>query len=71
MKQLLETMCGGDFMSKKTDEGFKFLDYIAKVSKSQEDPIIKEPPRDRAMIEQRLVESIIFQIAQIFKQRLP
>ena len=34
MKQLLETMCGGDFMSKKTDEGFKFLDYIAKVSKS-------------------------------------
>ena len=24
MKQLLETMCGGDFMSKKTDEAFQF-----------------------------------------------
>ena len=71
MKQLFETMRGGDFMSKKPDEAFQFLDYIAKVSKSQEDTIIKEPPRDRAMIEQKPVESILFQRAQIFKQRLP
>ena len=34
MKQPLETMCGEDFMSKKPDEAFQFLDYIAKVSKS-------------------------------------
>ena len=60
MKQLLKTMCGGYFMSKKLDEAFQFLDSITKVSKSQEYPIIKEPPRDKAMIEQKLVESILF-----------
>ncbi|KAL6328119.1 hypothetical protein AAG906_033401 [Vitis piasezkii] len=27
MKQLLETMCGGDFMSKSPDEAFEFLNY--------------------------------------------
>ena len=27
MKQLLETMCGGDFMNKNPDEAFQFLDY--------------------------------------------
>ncbi|RVW69055.1 hypothetical protein CK203_052148 [Vitis vinifera] len=28
MKQLLETMCGGDFMNKNPDEAFQFLDYV-------------------------------------------
>ena len=27
MKQLLETMCRGDFMSKSPNEAFKFLNY--------------------------------------------
>ncbi|RVW34780.1 Retrovirus-related Pol polyprotein from transposon 17.6 [Vitis vinifera] len=31
MKQLLETMCGGDFMNKNPDEAFQFLDYVAEV----------------------------------------
>ena len=29
MKQLLETMCGGDFMSKNMEEAMDFLNYVA------------------------------------------
>ena len=29
MKQLLETMCGGDFMSKNPEEAMDFLSYVA------------------------------------------
>ncbi|KAL6348114.1 hypothetical protein AAG906_039269 [Vitis piasezkii] len=42
-------MCGGDFMNKNPDEAFQFLDYVAKVSRSWDEPIIKEPSRDRTM----------------------
>ncbi|RVW19615.1 hypothetical protein CK203_114696 [Vitis vinifera] len=31
MKQLLETMCGGDFMSKTPEEAMDFLNYVAEV----------------------------------------
>ncbi|RVW77732.1 hypothetical protein CK203_050355 [Vitis vinifera] len=31
MKQLLETMCGGDFMSKNPEEAMDFLNYVAEV----------------------------------------
>ena len=34
MKQLLETMCGGDFISKSPDEALDFLKYVAKMSRS-------------------------------------
>ncbi|KAL6312653.1 hypothetical protein AAG906_010356 [Vitis piasezkii] len=30
MKQLLETMCGGDFMSKNPEEVVDFLSYVAE-----------------------------------------
>ncbi|RVW85820.1 hypothetical protein CK203_055401 [Vitis vinifera] len=30
MKQLLETMCGGDFMSKNPEEAMAFLSYVAE-----------------------------------------
>ncbi|RVW78387.1 hypothetical protein CK203_047732 [Vitis vinifera] len=33
MKQLLETMCGGDFMSKNLEEAMDFLSYVAEVSR--------------------------------------
>nr|CAN79312.1 hypothetical protein VITISV_013032 [Vitis vinifera] len=33
MKQLLETMCGGDFMSKNLEEAMDFLNYVVEVSK--------------------------------------
>ncbi|RVW43052.1 hypothetical protein CK203_090068 [Vitis vinifera] len=38
MKQLLETMCGGDFMSKSLDEAFEFLNYVAEISRSWDEP---------------------------------
>ena len=34
MKQLLETMCGGDFMSKNPEEAMDFLNYVAETSKA-------------------------------------
>ncbi|RVW20780.1 hypothetical protein CK203_108302 [Vitis vinifera] len=33
MKQLLKTMCGGDFMSKNPEEAMDFLSYEAEVSR--------------------------------------
>ncbi|KAL6312908.1 hypothetical protein AAG906_016054 [Vitis piasezkii] len=33
MKQLLETMCGGDFMSKNPEKAMDFLSYVAEVSR--------------------------------------
>ena len=38
MKQLLETMCGGDFMSKNPKEAMNFLNYVAKVSRGWDEP---------------------------------
>ena len=34
-------------MNKNLDEAFQFLDYVAEVSRSWEEPTVKEPPRDR------------------------
>ena len=33
MKQLLETMCGGDFMSKNPEEALNYLRYVVEASK--------------------------------------
>ena len=38
MKQLLETMCGGDFMSKSHDEALNFLNYVVEISRSWDEP---------------------------------
>ncbi|KAJ9703211.1 hypothetical protein PVL29_004838 [Vitis rotundifolia] len=38
MKQLLETMCGGDFMSKNPEEAMDFLSYITEVSRGWDEP---------------------------------
>ena len=38
MKQLLETMCGGDFLSKHPDEAMDFLNYVAENSKGWDEP---------------------------------
>ena len=37
MKQLLETMCGGDFISKNLKEAMDFLNYVVEVSKGQDE----------------------------------
>ncbi|RVW24639.1 hypothetical protein CK203_096093 [Vitis vinifera] len=38
MKQLLKTMCGGDFMSKNLEEAMDFLSYVAEVSRGWDEP---------------------------------
>ena len=38
MKKLLETMCGGDFMSKNPEEAMDFLSYVAEVSRRWDEP---------------------------------
>ena len=47
MKQLLETMCGGDFLSKHPDEAMDFLNYVAETSKGWEEPNLREMEKMR------------------------
>ncbi|RVW81509.1 hypothetical protein CK203_051876 [Vitis vinifera] len=42
MKQLLETMCGGDFMSKNLEEAMDFLNYVVEVSRGWDKPNARE-----------------------------
>ena len=41
MKQLLETICGGDFLSKNQEEALDFLNYVAEASKGWDEPNIR------------------------------
>ena len=47
MKQLLETMCGGDFMSKYPEEAMDFLNYVAETSKAWDEPNLRGVERMR------------------------
>ena len=47
MKQLLETMCGGYFMSKNPEEAMDFLNYVAETSKAWDEPNPREVERLR------------------------
>ena len=47
MKQLLENMCGGDFLSKHSEEALDFLDYVAEALKSWDEPNPREIERMR------------------------
>ena len=42
MKQLLETMCGGDFLSKNSEEALDFLSYVAEASKGWDESNSRE-----------------------------
>ena len=53
MKQLLETMCGGDFSSKHPDEAMDFLNYVAETSKAWDEPNPREAERSRPSNHQR------------------
>ena len=53
MRQLLETMCGGDFLSKHPDEAMDFLNYVAETSKSWDEPNPREMERFRPPVNQR------------------
>ena len=47
MKQLLEIMCGGDFMSINPEDTMDFLNYIEETSKSWDEPNPREVERIR------------------------
>ena len=47
MKQLLETMCGGDFLSKNLEDAMDFLNYVAEASKGWDEPNPREIERMR------------------------
>ena len=53
MKQLLETMCGGDFLSKHPDEAMDFLNYVAETSKAWDESNPREAERMRPSTHQR------------------
>ena len=53
MRQLLETMCGGDFLSKHPDEAMDFLNYVAETSKGWDEPKPREIKRLRPPVNQR------------------
>ena len=53
MKQLLETMCGGDFMSKHLEEAMDFLNYVVETSKAWDEPNPKEAERVSPATNQR------------------
>ena len=47
MKQFLETMCGGDFLSKYSEEDLDFLGYVIEASKGWDMPNSREMERMR------------------------
>ena len=53
MKQLLETMCGGDFLSKNPDESMDFLNYVVETSKGWDEPNPREVEKMRPSAHQR------------------
>ena len=53
MKQLLETMCRGDFLSKNPDEVMDFLNYVAETSKAWDEPNPREADKMKPTINQR------------------
>ena len=53
MKQLLETMCGGDFLGKHSEEVMDFLNYVAETSKAWDEPNPREAERMRPTANQR------------------
>ena len=53
MKQLLETMCGGDFLSKHPDEAMDFLNYVAETSKGWDETNPREMEKMRPLANPR------------------
>ena len=53
MKQLLESMCGGDFLDKHPDQAMDFLNYVAETSKAWDEPNPREAEIMRPSTHQR------------------
>ena len=50
MKKLLETMCGGDFLSKNPYEAMDFLNYVAETSKAWDEPNPREADKMKPIV---------------------
>ena len=59
MKQLLETMCGGDFLNKHLDEALDCLNYVAETSKAWDEPSPREAERLRPSSHQKGVMYVL------------
>ena len=53
MKQLLEAMCGGDFLRKNPDEAMDVLNYMAETSKGWDEPNPREVERMKPTVNPR------------------
>ena len=53
MKQLLETMCEGDFLSKNPEEAMDFLNYVVETSKAWDEPNPREAEKMRSATSSR------------------
>ena len=53
MKQLLETMCGGDFLSKNPVDAMDFFNYVAETSKGWDEPNPREVERMKPTVNPR------------------
>ena len=53
MKKLLETVCGGDFLSKNLDETMDFLNYVAETYRAWDKPNPREADRMKPTTKQR------------------
>ena len=53
MKQLLETMCGWDFLSKNPDEAMDFLNCVVETSKGWDEPNPREVERMKPTVNPR------------------
>ena len=53
MKQLLETMCGGEFLSKNPNEAMDILNYVVETSKAWDEPNPREADRMKPTSNQR------------------
>ena len=53
MKQLLETMCGRDFLSKNPDDAMDFLNYVAETSKGWDEPNLRGVERMKPTVNPR------------------
>ena len=47
MKQMLETMCGGEFLRKNPNEAMDFLNFVVETSKGWDEPSPRETDRHR------------------------
>ena len=53
MKQLLETMCGGDFLNKNPNEAMDFLNYVDETSKGWDEPNPRGTNKHRPPVNQK------------------